>query len=91
MNRDIHGENTVILFSGDRDLLCVVEKAIYHGYRVEIWSFKSAISNAVTRAADGNKNKIQIYFVDDIFSEVTYTCMVWGQLKIPRERSLVAT
>lgn len=92
MNRDVEGEKTVILFSGDRDLLCVAEKAFYHGYRVEIWSFKSAINKTVLREAEKNKQgEIQVNFIDEIFDRITFNCMYWGNARIPRERSLIAT
>lgn len=85
------GENrTLILFSGDRDLLRVVDKAMIHGYRVEIWSLRSAINQAVIRTAKEHPTQIQINELDDIFNEVTFTQTVWVKRKIPRERSLVA-
>lgn len=83
-------KRTVILFSGDRDLLRVVTKAVKHDYRVEIWSFKSAINNQVKRMAQDDPDKVVVNAIDDIFNEITYTKVVWGKTKIPPERSLVA-
>lgn len=82
---------TLVLFSGDRDLFRVVDKAIKFGYRVEIWSFKSSINKTVIRTAQEMPDKLKIFSIDDIFDEITYTKVVWGDKKIPRERSLVAT
>lgn len=85
------GENrTVILFSGDRDLNQVVNKAMKHEYRVEIWSFKNSINSAVINAQRERPTKIQINYIEDIFEQVTFTNVTWGHQPIPRERSMVA-
>ncbi|CAL8110066.1 unnamed protein product [Orchesella dallaii] len=82
---------TVILFSGDRDLLRVVDKAVKFGYRVEIWSFKSSINNTVRRRAQEESDKVIVNYIDDIFDDITYTKVVWGKKRIPPERSIVAS
>lgn len=85
------GENrTVILFSGDRDLIPVVEKATKHGYSVEIWSFEGSMNNDVIRKAKSNPEKISIFYMETIFKEVSFTERDWEE-RIPPERSLVAT
>ncbi len=92
MQKDKAGENrTVVIFSGDRDLFRLVDKAIKFGYRVEIWAFKSSMNSTVIRSAKENPDQIQIHNIDDIFEEITFTKVVWGDQKIPRERSILAT
>lgn len=89
--KDQAGENrTIILFAGDRDYLCIVQKALNHGYRVEIWSLKNAINKAVRQEAEKNPSRIQINELDAIFDCVTFPHAVWAKKKIPKERSLVA-
>ncbi|ODN00018.1 hypothetical protein Ocin01_06660, partial [Orchesella cincta] len=82
---------TLILFSGDRDLLRVVDKALHYGYRVEIWSFKSSINNTVRRRAQDESERVIINYIDDIFDDITYTKVVWGKKRIPPERSIIAS
>lgn len=71
--KDNADKRTVILFSGDRDLSRVVQKAVFYNYRVEIWSFKRAINNQMKRMATNDPNKVIVNALDNIFDEVTYT------------------
>ncbi|CAG7827315.1 unnamed protein product [Allacma fusca] len=88
--KSIGTPRTFIIFSGDRDMLPVVEKAQKHGWHVHVWSFKIALSKSgILREANLNKC-VKIFYIDDYFKELCFYENEW-KIAIPRERSLVLT
>ncbi|CAG7832948.1 unnamed protein product [Allacma fusca] len=78
---------TFILFSGDRDMLPVVQKAEKYGWNVHVWAFKNSLSDGIARECRQNQC-VQIFFIDSVFHEITFCETEWS-LRVPRERSLV--
>lgn len=90
--RDSAGDDrTVILFSGDRDLLCVVDIAITYGYRVEICAFSRSINKTVEQKANELGGKLTIKYIDEFFDEITFHTIVWSHRIFPLDKSIVAT
>lgn len=79
-----------ILFSGDRDMLPVVLKAIRHGWNVQVWAYRNSIAKDFEREKR-KSDKIEIFYMDDYFDAVTFSEPYLDDQKIPRERSLVLT
>lgn len=91
-NKELAGANrTIILFSGDRDLLPVVNYAMKFGYRVEICSFSSSINKTIEQKANRQSGQIVCKYIDQIFHEVTYTQIVWSLPSFPMDKSIVAS
>lgn len=62
---------TVILFTGDADLIPVVKKALKYGWSVEIWSYEDSLSNQF-EAAVRCSERVEIHLMDTIYDQVVY-------------------
>jgi len=82
-------DRTVILFTGDKDMLTVVRMALEYGWKVEIWSYNAALSNALRKEAKKNFAFIKIFHIDDFFESCTFLVRKWKKPYIPKERSMV--
>lgn len=78
---------TMILFSGDSDMLPVVVVALQEGWKVEIWSYHSALNNEYREMARTNK-LLKIFKIDDFFEKVTFQEPKWSG-RFPRDRTMV--
>ena len=78
---------TMILFSGDSDMLPVVIVALQEGWKVEIWSYDSALNNEYRDMARRNK-LLKIFKIDDYFEQVTFQEPKWSG-HFPKERTIV--
>lgn len=78
---------TVILFTGDSDMMPVVRTGLRKGWKVEIWSYEAAMANVFRQEAKVNQ-LFNIFKIDDYFEQVTFSVIKWpGQ--IPEERAMV--
>lgn len=84
---------TVILFSGDSDMVPVLQKATNHGFHVEVWCFEHSANDEIKRRAIENKDPIKIiYLKDDDFKNVTFTEYQWREESVfPKQTTLVVT
>ena len=80
-------DRTVILFTGDKDMLPVVQNAQEFQWSVEIWSYRSALSKDLEKEEKQSKN-VRIVYIDNFFEKITFAEYIWGG-NIPTERSLV--
>ncbi|RUP43654.1 hypothetical protein BC936DRAFT_136899 [Jimgerdemannia flammicorona] len=84
------GPNRVmILFSGDKDMLPILHKAQKHGWRVEIWSFRSALANEMKNAYPDDM--VSIHYIDDCFEYVRFTESRWDVKRsgVPADRTMI--
>lgn len=81
----------MILFSGDKDMLPALKKALKHGWFVEIWSFEAALSNGIQKFEKSYKDSVKIHLIEDCFKNVTYTGTRWDpkRVRIPADRTMV--
>lgn len=72
-------------------MLPVVHSALKHGWKVEIWSYKSGLHNDYLREKKFRGDLMSIYYIDDIFDKITYQKYDWtnGLREAPRERSII--
>jgi uncharacterized LabA/DUF88 family protein len=81
------GNSSVILFTGDKDMLPVVRVALRHGWKVEIWSYKNALSVELDNEKDKSE-KVEVHLIDDYFNQISF--WVYLNLSIlPRNRTIV--
>ncbi len=79
-----------LLFSQVIEILKVWWKrrsSMKYGLKFEIWGF----NRSVNKTAKQNSGEIQVFAIDDIFAEISFNNMVWGDQIIPRERSLLVS
>ena len=79
---------SVILFTGDSDMLPVVMTALEFGWRVEIWSYRSSLAKEYIEERTKRGALISIYLIDQFFEKLTFQEINWPRA-IPVERSLV--
>lgn len=72
-------------------MLPVVQSALKHGWRVEMWSYESVLHNDYRREQKIRGDLMSIYFIDTIFEKITFQKYDWtyGLRYAPRERSIV--
>jgi hypothetical protein len=80
---------SVILFTGDKDMIVVVKKAIENDWNVEIWTYKNAISNSFFKEAKLFERHTTIVYIDDIFNDISYIESSWRKPIVPAERTIV--
>lgn len=78
---------TVILFTGDSDMMPVVRTGLRKGWKVEIWSYDSAMAHVFREEARLN-SLVQTFKIDDFFDQVTFSVIKWPG-SIPEERAMV--
>lgn len=61
---------TVLLFTGDADLIPVVEKALKYGWTVEVYSYKDSLSNQFETKKDESDGHVTIHFLDTICNHI---------------------
>lgn len=78
-------------FLGDIDMLPVVQSALKHEWKVEIWSYESVLHNDYRREKKIRGDLMSIHFIDHIFDRITYQKYDWTYAlrDVPRERSIV--
>ena len=62
---------TIILFTGDEDMIPVVHRALKHKWKVEVWSFKVALKSKYYEITKQSDN-VKIFFIDDFFDKFTF-------------------
>lgn len=72
-------------------MLPVVQSALKHGWRVEIWSYEAGLHNDYRREQKLRGDLMSIYFIDTIFDKITFQKYDWTfhLQDAPRERSIV--
>lgn len=94
--KDKCGENpTVILCTGDRDILPVAEIAMNEDYTVEFCGFEQTISQEIKKLERRYPTKVRIHYICRFFEEVSYTEMKFKRSEQrkypPMERGIVAS
>ena len=87
LQKEAGDDRTIILFTGDKDMMPVVYTALRWKWHVEIWAYKSSMSAKFKEEANKSP-KVTIVFLDDYFEEMTFAEYIWGG-NIPIERSFV--
>ncbi|EPE03063.1 hypothetical protein F503_08677 [Ophiostoma piceae UAMH 11346] len=66
-------EQTVfVVVSGDRDMLPAVRKVLTNGIAVEVWAWRSNISNGYLQLSS-TEARIEVRLLDDIFTKIFFT------------------
>jgi uncharacterized LabA/DUF88 family protein len=87
LNKDLQGKRTVILFTGDGDMVDTAKTALKYHYNVEIWSFEQSLSPWLSRLANENVG-VRIFLIDDIFDEIAMWALYWNK-PLPPERTII--
>lgn len=82
---------SMFICPGDVDMLPVVQLALVHKWKVEIWSYERALHNDYRREKKLRGDLMSIHFIDEIFDRITFQKYDWtyGLRDAPRERSIV--
>lgn len=56
-----------------------VLKKFRHGWRVEIWSYKEALSEQLIRE-QAKTAKVTVHLIDDYFSEIAFWAYYWTKV-----------
>lgn len=80
---------TIILFTGDKDVLPVIQKAIENSWRTEIWSYKISLANDIDRIGRCNPERVRVVLMDDMFDKYTFRQTRWVLPYIPADRTLI--
>jgi uncharacterized LabA/DUF88 family protein len=87
LNRGLKGERTVILFTGDGDMVDTAQTALRYDYNVEIWSFEKSLSPQLSKLAKQN-DRVKIFLIDNIFDEIAMWALYWNK-PLPPERTII--
>lgn len=89
LKKDEAGDyRSIVLFTGDSDMLPVVMTALEFGWRVEIWSYRSSLAKEYIEEKTKRGSLVNIFLIDDYFEKLTFQEINWPKA-IPVERSLV--
>lgn len=53
-------------------MLPVVHSALKHGWKVEIWSYKSVLNKDYLREKKKRGDLMSIYYIDEIFDKISF-------------------
>ena len=65
-------KGTIVVVSGDQDMIPAIKKGLQHKFQFEIWSWKDSLSREYDELRDSNPNMVSISLLDDIMEKIIF-------------------